>query len=47
MEKESQDLTDKEQVILSKEALIKNFNIDSGKYLYWTDDVNVELPIII
>lgn len=26
---------------------MKNFSLQSGKYLYWTDDINVELPIIL
>eukprot|EP00347_Sterkiella_histriomuscorum_P001168 403373066 len=36
-----------DKVIMSQEGFVKNFNLSSGKYLYWTDDVNVELPIII
>lgn len=35
-----------EKVVISKESLLKNFNLESGKNVHWTDDVNVELPVI-
>jgi hypothetical protein len=35
------------KVVMSKEGLVNNFGIQDGKYLYWTDEVNTELPIII
>lgn len=37
----------REKLIISKEAYVDNFQINDGKFLYWTDDKEVELPIII
>lgn len=35
------------RAIISKESLVKNFNIQDGRGLYWTDDTSIELPILI
>ncbi len=37
----------RDSIVMTKEGLLSNFNISKGKFLYWTDDKDVELPIII
>jgi hypothetical protein len=37
----------RESIVITKEGLLNNYNIKNGKLLYWTEDKDVELPIII
>ncbi len=36
-----------ERVIYARDTLERNFNIENGKYLFWSDDVNTEMPIVL
>ena len=36
-----------ERAIISKDSYAENFNSQNGKNLYWTDNANTELPVII
>ena len=45
----SKDIKETKSPVLniSQESYQKNFGIEDGKYLYWTVDKDVELPIIV
>jgi hypothetical protein len=40
-------LTSRDNIFMSKEALIANFHVKDGRNVFWTTDKDVELPIIL